>query len=87
MKRNYQSGAQKRQVKRRKIAEAARNSQRLNSWPTRPQKIKVDDQDVSIRETESTPQLVDHNICETENSILPKIDQMQAKMTTFTRSL
>ena len=29
MKRNYQSGAQKRQLKRRKIAEAARNSQRL----------------------------------------------------------
>ena len=29
MKRNYQSRAQKRQLKRRKIAEAARNSQRL----------------------------------------------------------
>ena len=37
MKRNYQSGAQKRQAKRRKIAEAARNSQRLSLWLTKPE--------------------------------------------------
>ena len=55
MKRNYQSGAQERQAKRRKIAEAARNSQRLSSWLTRPETSKADEQDVSIRETESTP--------------------------------
>ena len=61
MKRNYQSGAQKKQAKRRKIAEAARNSQRLSSWLTRPETFKADEQDVSIRETESTPQLVDVN--------------------------
>ena len=35
MKRNYQSGAQKKQAKRRKIAEAARNFQQLRSWLTR----------------------------------------------------
>ena len=61
MKISYQSGAQKRQAKRRKIAEAARNSQRLSSWLTRPETSKADEQDVSIRETESTPQLVDVN--------------------------
>ena len=61
MKRNYQSGAQKRQAKRRKTVEAARNSQRLNSWLTRPETSKADDQDVKIRETESTPRLVDVN--------------------------
>ena len=61
MKRNYQSGAQKRQAKRRKIVEAARNSQRLSSWLTRPETFKADEQDVSIRETESTLQLVDVN--------------------------
>ena len=61
MKINYQSGAQKRQAKRRKIAEAARNSQRLSSWLTRPETSKADEQNVSIRETESTPQLVDVN--------------------------
>ena len=61
MKRNYQSGAQKRQAKRKKIAEAARNSQQLSSWLTRPETFKADEQDVSIRETESTPQLVDVN--------------------------
>ena len=61
MKRNYQSGAQKRQAKRRKIAEEARNSQRLSSWLTRPETSKADEQDVSIRETESTDQLVDIN--------------------------
>ena len=59
MKRNYESGAQKRQAKRRKVAEAARNSQRLSSWLTRPETSKADEQDVSNRETESTPQLVD----------------------------
>ena len=58
MKRNYQSGAQKRQAKTRKIAEAARNSQRFGSWLTRPETFKADEQDVSIRETDSTPQLV-----------------------------
>ena len=61
MKRNYQSGAQKRQTKRRKIAEAARNSQRLCSWLTRPETSKEDEQDVSIRETEFISQLVDVN--------------------------
>ena len=57
MKRNYQSGAHKRQAKRRKIAEAATNSQRLSLWLTRPKTFKADEQDVSICETESTPQL------------------------------
>ena len=55
MKRNYQSEVQKRQAKRRKTAEAARNPQRLNSWLTRPETSKADEQDVSIRETESIP--------------------------------
>ena len=68
MTRNYKSGAQKRQAKRRKIAEAAKNSQRLSSWPTRPDTFKADEHDVSIRETESTPQLVDVSIRETKNS-------------------
>ena len=54
MKRNYESGAQKRQAKRRKITEAARNSQRLSSWLTRSETSKADEQDVSICETEST---------------------------------
>ena len=53
MKRNYQSGAQKRQTKRTKIAEAAINSQRLSSWLTRPQTSKSEKQDVGIRETEN----------------------------------
>ena len=66
MKINYQSAAQKRQTKRRKIA--ARNSRRLSSWPTRPETNRADEHDVSIRETESTPQLVDVSIRETENS-------------------
>ena len=61
MKRNYQSGAKKRQANRRKIAEAARNFQRLNSWLIRPETSKADEQDVSICETESTHQLVDAN--------------------------
>ena len=61
MKRNYQSGAQKKQVKRRKIAEAARNSERLSSWLIRPETSKADEQDVSISETESTTQFVDVN--------------------------
>ena len=61
MKRNYQSGAQKRQAKRRKIAEAATNSQQLSSWLTRPKTSKADEQDVSIRDTESSLQLVDVN--------------------------
>ena len=68
MKRNYQSGGQKSQAKRRKIAEAARNSQRLSSWLTRPETSKADEQDVIIPETESTPQFVDVGIRETENS-------------------
>ena len=61
MKRNYQTGAQKRQAKRRKIAEAARNSQQLNSWLSRPETSKADKQDFSIRDTESTPQCVNVN--------------------------
>ena len=52
---------------RRKIAEAARNSPRLSLWLTRPETSKADEQDVSIRETESTLQLVDVSIHETEN--------------------
>ena len=68
MKRNYQNGARKREAKKRKIAEAARNSQRLCSWLTRPDTSKAAKQYVSIRETESTPQLVDVSIRETENS-------------------
>ena len=83
MKRNYQSGTQKRQAKRRKIAEAARNSQRLSSWLTRPGISKANEQHVSIRETESIPQIVDVSIREKKIPILLKIDQMQAKMTTF----
>ena len=69
MKKNYQRGAQKRQAKRRKIAETARNSQQPSSWLTQPETSKADKQDVSIRESEIP--------------ILLKIDQMQAKMTTF----
>ena len=61
MKRNYQSGAQKRQAKRRKIAEVARNSQQLSWWLTRPETSKTDEQDINIRETESIVQLVDVN--------------------------
>ena len=61
IKRNDQSGAQKRQAKRRKIAEAVRKFQRLSSWLTRPEISKADEQDVSIREIESTPQLVHVN--------------------------
>ena len=68
MKRNCQSRAQKRQAKRRKIAEAAKNSQRLSSWLTRPETSKAHEQDVSIRVTESTSQLVDVSISGTENS-------------------
>ena len=68
MKRNYHSGAQKRQVKRRKIAEVARNSQRLSSWLTRLETSKADEQNVSIRETESISQLVNVSIRETKNS-------------------
>ena len=60
MKRNYQSGAQK-QAKRRKIAEAARNSQRMSSSLIRPGTSKADEQDVSIPEIEFTPQFVDVN--------------------------
>ena len=61
MKRNYQSGAQKRQAKSRKIAEASKNSQQLSSWLTRPETFEAVEQDVSIRDTKSTPQLVDVN--------------------------
>ena len=61
IKRNYQSGAQKKQANGRKIAEAARNSQRLSSWLTQPETSKADEQDVNIRETKSTSQLVDVN--------------------------
>ena len=61
MKRNYQSGAQKRQAKRRKITEAARNTQRLSLCLTRPETFKADKQDVTIHKTESTRQLVDVN--------------------------
>ena len=68
MKRNYQSGAQKKQAKRIKIAEAARNSQRLSSWLTPSETSKADEQDVKFRETESSSQLVDVSIRETENS-------------------
>ena len=60
MKRSYESGAQKRQTKR-KIAEAARNTHQLSSWLTQPEASKADEQDVSIRETESTLQRVDVN--------------------------
>ena len=53
MKRNYQTGAQERQAER-KIAETARNSQRLISSLNGPETSKVNELDVSIRETEST---------------------------------
>ena len=39
----------------------ARNSQRRSSWLIQPETSKADEQDVSIRETESNPQLVDVN--------------------------
>ena len=68
MKRNYRSGAEKRETKRRKTAEAARNFQRLSLWLTRPDTSKADEQDISIRKIESTSQLVDVSIGETENS-------------------
>ena len=68
MKRNYQNGAQKRQAKRIKIAEAARNSQRLSSGLNQPETSKADEQDVSSCETESTPELVDVSSCETEST-------------------
>ena len=68
MKRNYQSGAQKRLAKRRKIVEATRNSQRLSLWLTRPETSKADEQDVCIRKAESTFQFIDVSIRETENS-------------------
>ena len=54
MERNYRNGAQKRQVKRRKIAEPGRNSHRLSSWLTRPETTKADEQNVSICETENS---------------------------------
>ena len=44
-----------------KNSRAARNFQRLSSCLTRPETSKADEQDVSIRETESTSQLVDVN--------------------------
>ena len=69
---SYQSGAQKRQDKMRKIAEVARNFQRPSSWLTRPKTSKAGEQDVSIRETESIPQLIDvysfNNSTNEENS-------------------
>ena len=68
MKRYYQSRAQKRQAKRRKIAEAARNTQRLSSWLTLPETSKADEQDVSILETESTPQLLEVNSFNNSNN-------------------
>ena len=83
MKRNYQSGAQKRQAKRRKIAEAAKNTKRMSSWLTRPETFKADEQDVTIRETESNPLLLTSTFVRQKTSILLKINQMQAKMTTF----
>ena len=46
MKRNYQAEHKRDKLKRRKIAEAARNSQRLSSWLTRPETSKADEQDV-----------------------------------------
>ena len=89
MKRNYQSGAQYRQAKKRKIVEAARNSQRLSSWLTRPETSKADKQDVSIREIESTPNLLTLTVLtivpmkKIPIPVLLKIAQMQARMTTF----
>ena len=68
MKRNYQSEVRKRQANRRKRAEATRSSQQLSSWLSRRETSKADEQDVNIRETESTTQLVDVSIRETENS-------------------
>ena len=90
MKRNYQSRAQKGQGKRRKIAEAARNSQRLSSWLTRLETSEADEQDFSIRETESPiPNLLTLTVSTIVGlpmkkiPIPLKIDQMQARMTTF----
>ena len=68
MKGNYPSGGQKRQAKRKKIAEGVRNFHRLSSSLTGPERSKAIEQDVSIRETNSTPQLVDVGIRPTENS-------------------
>ena len=91
MKRNYHSGAQKRQAKRRKIAKAARKSQRLSSWLTRRETSKADQQNVSIRETGFTPKLIDVSGVSTVSTRVPtkktpillKINHMQAGMTTF----
>ena len=83
MKIYYQRGAQKRQANGRKIAEAARDSQRLSSWLTRPETSKADEQDVSIGETESTPQLVDVSICDTENPDTTKDKSDASKINDF----
>ena len=61
MKRNYQNRGQKRQAKRKKIAEAVRNSQRLSSRLTRSKTSRADEQEFSIREKESTIQFVEVN--------------------------
>ena len=70
------------QAKRRKIVEAARNSQRLSSWLTRRETSKADEQDVSNREAESTFQHFDIRICETENSDTTK-DRSDASKNNF----
>ena len=91
MKRNYQSGAQKRQTERRKIAEAARNSQQLSLWLNRPKTSKANEQDVSIREIESTINLLTltvSTIVPIKKILIPlKVDQMQARMTTLSQLL
>ena len=84
MKKNYQSGAQKRQAERRKIAEAFGNSQQLSLWLTRSETFKANEQDVSIRKTKSTPQLVQVSIRETENSDIIKDSSDASKNDFFT---
>ena len=88
MKRNYQSGAQKRQAKKRKIAEAVKNSQRLSSWLTRPEASKTDLSNTSAFVTQN---ILPNLLTLTVSTIVPmkkipillKIDQIQARMRTF----
>ena len=79
MKRNYQSRAQKRKANRRKIAEAAKNSQRLSSWLTRPETSKADEQDVSISETENSTTAKDRSDASKNDDFLTTIVNLEIK--------
>ena len=77
----YQSGAQKRQAKRRKIADATRNSHRLSSWLTRPETSKADEQDVSIRKTENSDTTKDRSDASKNDNFLNIIISSEIKKT------